>query len=600
MAKRRKRADRPRSRRRISPTGLGSWIERNIVLPTGLAAKPGLIKLAPYMIEIADAVGDPSIERVSLLKGARVGYTTVLTSAIAYFVVQEPAPILCLLPTEADCRDFMVTDVEGIFDSSPEPQGRLSAPKKGSDKTNRNTLCYRLFAGGSLKVVAGKAPRNLRRHTARVLIVDEVDGIEASAEGNPVSLAEKRTLSFDNRRIIAGSTPGDEATSHICRLYAQSDQRVWEVPCPACGMFSEITWEAIEWPEGRPQEASWRCPACGALVDEGAKPKMVRAGRWRATRPEIRGHAGFRLNALVSLLANASWAKLAAEYDIAKNDPATLRPFVNTILGLPWRGEGADLDERALAGRVEAFSLEAIPAEVLVITLGVDVQADRLEATVVGWARDGTAFVLAHETLWGPPDGDEVWHSLDELLRRKWKHPHGGMLRVDAAAIDAGSGSHYDVVLAFCAPRLGRKVFAVKGVPGFARASITRAKVRGKPLFLAGVDQIKAGLFAKLERGKGVRFSNALDPSYFEMLASEKRIVRLVRGRPVTRFERIKGKRAESLDALVYATAAKAGLALSQAALSQREDELRATAPRKPPPTVIRSSWMDRLGGEPW
>jgi len=49
---------------------------------------------------------------------------------------------------------------------------------------------------------------------------------------------------------------------------------------------------------------------------------------------------------------------------------------------------------------------------------------------------------------------------------------------------------------------------------------------------------------------------------------SERRIVRHARGRPTTRFEWIPGKRVKALDALVYATAAKAGLPLSAAALS--------------------------------
>ena len=311
--------------------------------------------------------------------------------------------------------------------------------------------------------------------------------------------------------------------------------------------------------------------------------------------PEMVGHAGFRLNALVSLLPNASWAKLAAEFLRAKDDPTTLRVFVNTILGEPWRGEGNDLDEATLAARVEPFSLDDVPAEVLAITVGVDVQGDRLEATVVGWSRDNTAFVLAHETLWGPPDDEEVWKDLDELLRQRWKHPHGGTLKVDAAAIDAGSGGHYETVLAFCAPRLGRKCFAVKGVAGFARPAIQRAKLkRGKPLFLAGVDPIKAGLFAKLERGRGVRFSNTLTADYFSMLTSEKRVTQFVRGKPTTRFERKPGMRAESLDCLVYAYAAKAGLTLNAAAFAMREDELRAPVPPKPTPTVIRSQWMDR------
>ena len=65
---------------------------------------------------------------------------------------------------------------------------------------------------------------------------------------------------------------------------------------------------------GRPETAAFRCPFCRALVPESVKPGMVEAGRWRATRPDVVGHAGFRLNALVSLLANAGWAKLAAEF----------------------------------------------------------------------------------------------------------------------------------------------------------------------------------------------------------------------------------------------------------------------------------------------
>ena len=327
---------------------------------------------------------------------------------------------------------------------------------------------------------------------------------------------------------------------------------------------------------------------------------MVRAGRWRATR-DVKSHAGFRLNALVSLLSNASWGQLAAEYERAKGNSDMLEGVHQHDPGAAVAGRGRR-SRRAGARRAgRAVLPRRVPAEVLAVTVGVDVQGDRLEASVVGWGRDGTAFVLTHQTLWGLVDDEEVWRSLDELLRQKWKHPHGGMLKVDAAAIDAGSGSHYDTVLSFCQPRLGHKVFAVKGTPGFARTMIQRAKLkRGKPLFLAGVDVIKAGLFAKLDRGKGVRFSNTLGGDYFEQLASERRVVRMVRGRPTARFERIPGKRAESLDALVYATAAKAGLALSQAAFSQKEDELRLPAPKKPIPAVIRSSWMDRMGGEPW
>jgi phage terminase large subunit GpA-like protein len=152
-------------------------------------------------------------------------------------VANEPASILVVLPTESDCRDYVVSDVEPIFEATPALRGSLTFDTEGLD---RNTLLSRRFPGGSLKIVAAKAPRNLRRHTARVLIVDEADAMEAGAEGNPIRLAERRTLSFANRKIVVGSTPIFEDVSPVIRAYTASDQRVFEVPCPSCGTFVEI------------------------------------------------------------------------------------------------------------------------------------------------------------------------------------------------------------------------------------------------------------------------------------------------------------------------------------------------------------------------
>jgi phage terminase large subunit GpA-like protein len=74
---------------------LSEWIEREIVLPDGVSALPGRVRLWPYQRKIADAITDPACERVTLLKPTRVGFTCLLTSAIVYHVVEDPAPILC-------------------------------------------------------------------------------------------------------------------------------------------------------------------------------------------------------------------------------------------------------------------------------------------------------------------------------------------------------------------------------------------------------------------------------------------------------------------------------------------------------------------------
>jgi phage terminase large subunit GpA-like protein len=573
---------------------LPAWIEKNVRLPAGIAAEPGPIKLYPYQRGIAAAIADPKIERVTVLKSARVGYSTVMVSALAHFIVREPAPILVLMPTEADCRDLMVSDIEPLFEDSPALRDHLPMPHPG--RSDRNTLLHRLFPDGSLKIVAGKAPRNLRRHTARVLLIDELDAVEVSAEGDPVTLAEKRTLSFANRKIVCGSTPLDESTSHIARLYAQSDQRIWEMPCPECAAFHEIAWPDIEWPEGKPELAAWRCPSCKSLIAEKFKRRMLSKGRWRAQRRERgSGHAGFRINALASVLPQAAWGKLAAEYLRAKDDETTLRVFVNTVLGEPWREQADEIEETALARRAEGFDLGSIPPEVLALTVGADVQGDRIEASIVGHARDGTVYVLAHQCVYGEPGDADTWAEVDKVLHQRFRHPRGGALKIDAALIDAaGQAGYYEAVMSFANARIGRRVLAGKGYSGFGRPAIQLAKTKKGRLFVVGVDPLKQQIISRLVAGKTIRFSHTLTEVYYEQLASERRVVRMTRGRPIVRFERKSGYAAEALDCLVYALAAKAALGLNPAAFEQREHEVASVVPPSPPPTTFRSQWMQR------
>jgi phage terminase large subunit GpA-like protein len=556
---------------------LAEWIESTINLPSTVSHQAGKVRLWPYQRGIADAISDPGIERVTVVKSVRVGYSMLLTSALANFVANEPSQIIALLPTESDARDFVVSDLEPTFAATPALTGLLTGE---ADETGRSTLLSRRFSGGSLKVIAAKAPRNLRRHTARILLIDEADAMESSAEGNPLILAERRTLSFGNRKIIMGSTPVSEETSHVLRSYAVSDQRVFECPCPACGVFTEIMWKHIEWEPDQPETAAFRCPHCETLVVESQKAAMVAKGAWRITAPHVKGHAGFRINALVSTLPNASWAKLAAEFLRSRNDPAELQTFVNTLLGQGWREAS---DEIGTLKPPETF--DGIPPEVLVITTGVDVQHDRLEITYLGFSRTET-FVLAHNIIWGSPHDDTTWQELDDGLKQTWQHPNGGTIKVDAALIDSGDGATVDQVYAFTKSRFSRRVVSGKGMAG-NRPVIKRSQSKGVPIFIVGVDGIKSNI---LQRAKLFRFSDSLDAEWFEQFQSERRVVRYVRGQPTKHFERIAGKRAEALDCVAYGLAARE---LVKIDLDRRDTELASLAVvSKPLSSTIRSAWL--------
>lgn len=573
-------------------TNLADWMEQHVNLPVGGAGIPGPIRLYEFQHGIADAISDPSIERVTVLKSARIGYTTLLVGMLGSYVANDPSAILAVTPTEGDARTLVVQKTEPVFAASPALSGLLT--DTGSKRRSRNTMMSRRFPGGSLTVVAAKSPRNLRAHDARILIMDEIDAMSTTVEGSPIDLAEKRTMTFDDRKIVIGSTPANTETSLVLRAYALSDQRVFEIKCPHCGEWHEIKWADIQWPDGRPAEAFWACPSCGGIVEHAAKDALVAAGRWRITRPEVQGHAGFKINSLVSPVKNAAWGRLAAEFLEAKDDPSRLQVFVNTILGEGWNGDGEEIDGAALQARAERFDIEMVPEAVLAITAGVDVQRDRIEITFIGWDRHGNAYVLGHVVVWGDPLDNESWRQVDEQLKLRFPHPYGGRLGVDASAIDAGDGYSMEIVLRFAASRAGRRVYAIKGDDG-NRPWIMRSKTPTKRgwLFIVGVDGVKTHLAQLLSRPNLIRFSDTLEPVWYEQLTAERRVVRMSRGQPHHRFERIPGRAAEALDCVVYAFAVKRLVTVNWDAREEQMQVPEIAVVARKRPRIIQSSWME-------
>jgi phage terminase large subunit GpA-like protein len=107
---------------------LSDWIERN-VSAGGSIATTGVGELRPFQRKIADAIGDPATERVTLVKPVRVGFTTLPTDAMASFCSNDPGTDSGMRPIEADCRDYVVSDIEPIFVASPILSNRLSGDR---------------------------------------------------------------------------------------------------------------------------------------------------------------------------------------------------------------------------------------------------------------------------------------------------------------------------------------------------------------------------------------------------------------------------------------------------------------------------------------
>jgi phage terminase large subunit GpA-like protein len=64
---------------------LSEWIQSAVFLPSSLAAQPGRMRLWRPQLEIADSIGDDTVERVTILKSARVGATQLMVGALGHF-----------------------------------------------------------------------------------------------------------------------------------------------------------------------------------------------------------------------------------------------------------------------------------------------------------------------------------------------------------------------------------------------------------------------------------------------------------------------------------------------------------------------------------
>jgi phage terminase large subunit GpA-like protein len=191
---------------------LSDWAEKNIVIPEGQSVRPGATRMWSYLREPINAIGDRSVERVTIMKSARVGATKALMFAMAAAAATDPGPIILLMPTDDDARDAAVSEVEPLFRSSPALKGIMRLGRGDG----RNTLMRKSLAGGgSIKILSARAPRNLRRHDCRLLLCDEIDAYEVTSEGDALALAERRTMAQAQRKIVCCSTPVDENTSVI-------------------------------------------------------------------------------------------------------------------------------------------------------------------------------------------------------------------------------------------------------------------------------------------------------------------------------------------------------------------------------------------------
>ena len=235
--------------------------------------------------------------------------------------------------------------------------------------------------------------------------------------------------------MLAGSTPTVKGRSRIESGFESSDQRYYHVPCPHCDEYQRLVWAQVKWLEGRPETAAYACKHCGVLITDSEKSEILSKGEWRSSKP-TNGIAGFHISELYSPWV--TWVEMVEAFLEAKKLPETLQTWINTSLGETWEEASTTIESGSLLERREQYGPDNIPADVLMLTAGADVQDDRVEVQLIGWGFDEESWIIAQEVFRGDPDKPELWNEVDEYLQRQFSTEDGRQLFIEATAIDSG------------------------------------------------------------------------------------------------------------------------------------------------------------------
>jgi phage terminase large subunit GpA-like protein len=555
------------------PLTVSEWADQHRRLSSKASAEPGPWRTnrTPYLREPMDCLSTTSnVQRVVMMFAAQTGKTESGSNWLGYVIAHAPGPMLLVQPTVEMAKRLSKQRLESLITETPCLNERI-APARARD--SGNTMFSKEFPGGMMLLTGANSATGLRSTPCRYIFMDEVDAFppDVDGEGDPVSLAEKRATTFARRKILLTSTPTVKDFSRIEAEYERSDQRRFYVPCPCCGEMQWLKWSQLKWENNDPATAAYECEHCDEQFAEIHKPAMLRQGEWRATAPSDGKTAGFQLSGLYSPLGWLSWADMVDDFLRAKADAPMLKSFVNTRLAETWEEDFASkVSADALLQRCEAYKPGKLPAKALAVTIGVDVQDNRLAVSVWAWGREEEGWLIDHQEIHGDPSRAELWKQLDLVVLHDWQHDDGKVLRADVVAVDSG-GHFTSEVYQYARERQAQGVIAIKGQsqrnkPPIGKASKVDLNAKGKTLkrgamvYPVGSDTIKTTLFGRLkhnEPGPGfLHFHAQTGTEYFEQLTAEKQVLRYVKGFPVREWVKKPSARNEALDTLVYSYAA--------------------------------------------
>lgn len=495
------------------------WARRNRVYPPS-AGVPGPREpsLTPYKIAFAQAIANGRWKRVVDVSAAQMGKSDTILDIIGHRLDSKPAPILYVGPNLQFVKEQFEPRVMQLLDEAPALARKVVRGKK-------MTKTRKMVAGVPLRLAHGGSSTALKSDPAALAIIDEYDEMLATVkgQGDPMGLVEARGDTYADFVMAVTSTPslgttepeydqrsglefwkqvpGEDIQSPIWNLWQRGTRHHFAWRCPHCRAWFIPRFALLKWPKGitaseAKTQAYLTCghDDCGGVIEEKHKKQMndegqmVAPGQWFNERGEVCGEPeesstiSFWSSGLCSPFVTMGERAEAYINAVRSADPEKVRTVINAGFGELYSPGGGDVPEIAEVHRLKIpYSMTQIPAGVVCLTAGVDVQKNRLVFVIRGWGLRGTSWLIQQGELWGQTAEPEVWVALEDLLETDFSG-----LRIRLAMIDSGfrpnkieRGSE-SIVYDFCR-RHQRNTRPSKGYETLAAGALTLSKIEIDP-----------------------------------------------------------------------------------------------------------------------
>lgn len=485
-----------------------------------------------------DAFTQPGIHDITFVAGTQLGKTAAEQNMMGYAIDQAPGPMLIVYPTDKLA--------EFTSQNRIKPMIALSKPLAEKFDAEHSQKLELQFQGMYIALVGANSPSGLASRPVQYVFFDEIDKFPkwSGQEAGPLELAEERTKTFYNKKIVKVSSPTLK-TGNIWKGWEQADARYeYYVPCPHCGAYQVLTMKQLKWPEGANaydarDAAEYHCISCNNLIDDRQKMDMLRHGKWKAiNKPPKRVHSvAYHLSSFYSPWL--TFGDMAYKFLSAKDEPERLMNFINSWLAEPWENKANRMQSDIVLNKRLNYLRGTMPAEAQLLTCGVDVQLDHFWYSVRAWGPHLTSWLVDYGRV-------ETWGDVETAINRDYADTNGEVRNINLACID--SGYNTDEVYSFCAQHMDVAI-PTKGssTPLRARYSVTvldKAVGFGLRLYNFDTNQMKDFIAGRLGVDAGAAGSwnvcKDVEPYYADQICAEQKVeYKDKKGRITLRWEPI-------------------------------------------------------------